>query len=148
MLYTDNTYKFTAVLNARIPAPKLMNALAHATAGLADDLDGDATYLDYPNAADGWSAKISLHPFIILQAKNSSQIASARAAAKEAAIKHNVFVSTMIGSSADDQIARTREATGEGLDYWALVLFGDSKLLQPITKKFSLLTINPAPTGG
>jgi len=149
MTYLDNAQKFVCVLNSTIAVPTLMNALGHVTAGLAAHLDPNAaTYLNYINEADNFVSKIAESPFIVLKAKNSSQLALLRGAAAAAGIPHNVFISAMIGRSAEEQLAQTRTAGGAGLEYWAVALFGDSVKLHPITKKFSVFSSSSSPTGG
>jgi len=143
MNYLDNSQKFISVLNANVPVPMLMNALGHTTAGLAAHLEPQSvTYLDYVNDVDGFVAKIAQPPFVILKAKNSAQLSALRAAAAAEGIACNVFVSAMIGKSAKEQVASTRAASGDGLEYWVVTLFGDAERLQPITKRFSLFSIS------
>jgi hypothetical protein len=125
-----------------------MNALAHTVAGLVARLpDGSGDFLNYTNDADQFTAAISRYPFIILKAKNSNQLATLRKSAAEVRIAHNVFVSSMLGHSADDQMAKTRTAAGPDLEYWVVALFGSADLLNPITKRFSLFT-GPTLEGG
>jgi hypothetical protein len=119
-----------------------MNALAHVTAGLAAHLGEEVGYLDYDNDADKFSAKIAKPPFIILKAKNSNQLATLRSAAADIGIPYNVFISAMIGRSAEEQLNQTKAAAGSSLDYWAVALFGDAEKLQPLTKKFSLFSVS------
>jgi Protein of unknown function (DUF2000) len=149
MAYLNNAQKFACVLNANTPIPRLMNALAHVTAGLAANLGRDTVqYLEYGNESEGFTAKIALSPFIILKAKNSNQLATLRAAASAEGIAHNVFVSAMIGPSAEEQLAQTRAAAGAALEHWAVVLFGDAEKIQPLTKKFSVFSISAPESGG
>ncbi|RXH24069.1 hypothetical protein XH99_28670 [Bradyrhizobium nanningense] len=139
MNYTDNDKKFVAVLNRRHQLSRIFNAVCHATAGLSAKIGSDAAhYLDYGNDADSFVASISRYPFIILEAKSSSQLAALQKSAVAARISSNLFVSAMIGRSAEEQIAQTKAATDDALDYVVVVLFGDAKSLNPLTKKFSL----------
>lgn len=141
MSYDNNDFKFACVVNRTVALPRLMNALAHTVAGLAGDLTRETiSLLDYENATDGFTARISQWPVIILQAKNSSQLSTLRSAADEKLIAHNVFTSSMIGQSAEDQMAQTMAASGADLEYWVVALFGASEVLNPLTKKFSLFS--------
>lgn len=143
MNYANNSKKFAAVLNCNVPIPRLLNALAHTTAGLAASLSGSAVeYLAYENAADGFRSSIAEAPFIILKAKNGNQLATLRGQAQTVDIPHNTFISAMIGSSAEEQLKQTYDASGDALDYWVVVLFGDAETINPLTKKFSLFNIN------
>ena len=145
MAYLENNKKFIAVLNKKQPLGQLLNALGHTTAGLVERIQqvepGAADFLEYPNTQDGFEALISRYPFIVLQSKNGNQIANLRKQAVDASIPHNVFVSAMIGASAEDQLRATEEASGEGLDYMVAVLFGEAEQLDPLTKKFSLFKV-------
>jgi hypothetical protein len=151
MSYTENFKKFVVVLNRRHPGPRLMNAACHAMAGLAATVGADeAEMLPYPSEAAGFCAQISRFPVIVLEARNSSQLASLSAAASQAgpAVIHNVFVASMIGASAAAQQEATRTARAEELDYMAVVLFGAAVDLDPMTKKFSLMRDATAPSEG
>jgi hypothetical protein len=144
MMYANNSMKFTAVLNGKVSVPKLMNALGHITAGLSAELGREGVvYLDYLNEADAFRSRIAEAPFIVLKSKNGSQLASLRAAAGAAGIPHNTFVSAMVGASAAEQIATTRAAVGQTLEYWAILLFGEASKLDPLTRKFSLFNLSP-----
>ncbi|HEV2675655.1 MAG TPA: DUF2000 family protein [Aliidongia sp.] len=140
MAYADNHKKFVAVINRRHSLPTALNALGHVTAGLAARLGQEPDYLDYPNLAEGFVAAISRFPFIVLEAKNSSQLAALRRAAAQRDLPHNVFISAMIGgSSAEHQVELTGAARGHDVDYVTIVLFGKTEDLDPLTRKFSLL---------
>lgn len=140
MAYLQNDKKFAAVLNRRHPLPRVLNGLCHATAGLAGQIVGQeqADFLPYVNDTDAFDAFISRYPFIVLEAKNSNQLATLRKAAVESGLPVNVFISAMIGCSAEEQIANTKVAAGNALDYMVVVLFGDAAIVDPLTKKFSL----------
>lgn len=139
MAYAENEKKFVAVLNRKHELPRLLNGLGHATAGLVGRMsENEGDFLDYPNDADGFTATVSRYPFIILRSDNGSKLAALRKAAAEKGVAENVFVSAMIGTSAADQIEKTKAASGSDLDYMVIVLFGEAALLDPMTKKFSL----------
>ena len=149
MNYANNSKKFAAVLNGKVPIPRLLNALAHTTAGLATSLSRSAVqYLDYENASDGFRSSIAEAPFIILKAKNGNQLATLLGQAKTAGIPHNTFISAMIGSSAEEQLKQTHNASGDDLEYWVVVIFGDAEAINPLTKKFSLFNVNASGHGG
>jgi hypothetical protein len=151
MSYSENYRKFVVVLNKRHAVPRLMNAACHAAAGLAATLGAEAAEtLAYPNPATGLCAQISRFPFIVLESRNSSQLAALSAAARAAApaVACNVFVASMIGASAEEQQRATSLASAEDLDFMAVVLFGDATLLDPMTRKFSLLRDSAAAAQG
>lgn len=139
--YVDNQTKFTAVLNRAGEIGQLLNALGHITAGLAADLGPVETdILSYENPASGITARLSRWPFIVLEARNSAQLAKLALAAREAGLAHNVFVTAMLGSDAESQIRQTRQASAEELEYLAVVLFGEAEVLRALTKKFSIFS--------
>jgi Protein of unknown function (DUF2000) len=139
MSYLQNDKKFVAVLNRKHPMPRLLNGVCHATAGLAGQLGCETPqYLEYINDADAFVAAISRYPFIVLEAKNGNQLATLRKAAADNSIANNVFISAMVGQSAQQQMDNTKTAAGDGLDYMVVVLFGEATAIDPITKKFSL----------
>ena len=140
MRYLQNDKKFVAVLNRRHTVARVLNGLCHATAGLAAKVidQEEADFLPYVNDADAFQAFISRYPFIVLEAKNGNQLATLRKAAVDNDLPVNVFISAMIGRSAEEQIANTKAAAGDALDYMAVVLFGDAAVVDPLTKKFSL----------
>lgn len=118
-----------------------MNALGHMTAGLiakANDAD-EMQFLKYEFQAN-WttSSLISLYPFIILTAKNNSQLKSLHQAASAEAILHNAFTETMLGVSAVEQINSTKNTNSDELTYFGILLFGSADQLTTLTRKFSL----------
>ncbi|NEU79882.1 DUF2000 domain-containing protein [Nostoc sp. UIC 10630] len=140
-MYADNQCKLIAVVNPQIESPKLMNALAHITAGLVaktNNLD-EMQFLKYEFQAD-WTTPslISLYPFIILKAKNNNQLKTLHQAANEVGILHNVFTDSMLGASAIEQMDNTKNINTGDLTYFCVVLFGASDQLAALTRKFSL----------
>jgi hypothetical protein len=140
MVYVPVTHKFVAVLNKKIPSGKVMNALAHATAGLV------ALYPDVPSMrfdtytdADGNDhVSISDDPFIILQADNSNQLRMFRNALREKNFIETDFTGTMTEGTYADQQERTKATPEAELEYYCVVTFGPIDELNALTKKFSL----------
>lgn len=139
-MYADNDYKFVAVLNEKIQLPRLLNALGHMAAGLVARAPDPAgmRFLSYEDADAGLHPAISYYPFIVLVARNSNQIRTLRQNAIEAGLVYNDFVDTMIGTSAEDQLAKTRAAHEAELQYFGICLFGPADVLGGMTRKFSL----------
>jgi hypothetical protein len=139
-MYNDNEYKFVAVLNKKIDLSKLLNALGHITAGLVDsasDLE-EMKFIGYQDADGGIHPRISNYPFIVLVSDNGNQIRNLRKSAIEEKLLYNDFTNTMLGSSSQDQQDKTKSTKEQDLEYFAIVLFGNSEKLNPLTKKFSL----------
>lgn len=139
-IYSDNSYKFVAVLNKKIELSKLMNALGHISVGLTGLITDMAQvdFLQYYDADNTLHPAISRFPFIVLTADNGNKIRTLRNAAIADRIVYNDFTGSMLGSSAEEQLAQTRSTKELELEYYAIVLFGNADKLNPLTKKFSL----------
>ena len=136
MVYQDSGHRVVVIVNRTIPFPRLANAIAHCCAGLADIIGDKGEFLDYPCPAESWQARISRWPVIVLEGKNSGQLARFSREALEQGLPMNCFTASMIGESAEQQIEQTREDSSP--EYWAVAAFGESEALHPITKRFSL----------
>lgn len=156
-MYADNTHKFVVVLNARHALPQLLNAATHLAAALVA-VDGDAGAMEFLPYTDGDGARcamLSRWPFIILVAEHTGQLRELRAAAVDAGLAPACFAATMIGGSAAEQRARTRETPGAALELLAVGLYGPAEVLGPLTRRFSLFRYRharpepgPAPSSG
>jgi hypothetical protein len=136
----ENSRRFVAVLNERIEAGRLMNALGHMSAGLSGMLQGrvDLSFLQYQDASGGIHPHISHFPFIVLKAENSNQIRKVRAEALAQGIPFTDFVHTMILGSSAAQLDGTAAKKEEELEYFGICMFGETDVLKKITKRFSL----------
>lgn len=134
------THKFVAVLNKKIPIGTVMNALAHAAAGLSASYDKPEAmrFDDYHDKDGGTHPAISDNPFIILRADNSNKLRALREAAQAAGVHCNDFTSTMTVGSYVEQQARTAATPEAELEYYAVCLFGEIETLNALTRKFSL----------
>lgn len=140
MDYIPTTHKFVAVLNKKIPSGNLMNALAHATAGLSASYPGivEMRFDIYTDKDGGEHKSISDNPFIILRADNSNKVRTLRNALIEAGIHFTDFTSTMTVGTYAEQQERTSNTTEEDLEYYAITMSGETEKLNELTKKFSL----------
>lgn len=136
-MYEDNEKKLYVILNRNHEVSTLMNAACHLSPGITVCAEGNV-FDEYQNASSGLKANLSHYPVVVLQAKNSSQLATATQKANEAGITYNFFTSTMLSHSAEQQISDTLNTELDKLDFIAIALFGDSEALKPITKKFSV----------
>jgi hypothetical protein len=140
-MYTDNEFKFMAILNSKVEIPQLLNALGHITAGIVAKSAKieEMQFLKYEfSAQEIIPSVISRYPFIILSAKNNNQLKTLHQAVNEAGILHNVFTDSMLGISAIEQIDNTKNQPIENLTYFGIVLFGEADQLTALTRKFSL----------
>ena len=140
MPYVPVTHKFVAVLNKKIPAGNLMNALGHMTAGFAASYPDQAAlrFDNYADADGGDHSHISDNPYIVLQADNSNRIRTFRQALIEANVPFVDFTSTMTEGTYFEQQERTKQTPEAELEYYGIVTFGEIEQLNGLTRKFSL----------
>ncbi|MDP7454009.1 MAG: DUF2000 domain-containing protein [Candidatus Peribacteraceae bacterium] len=131
--------KFTAVLNKKIESGKVMNALAHMTAGLVGNSQkiDEMGVIDYADK-DGGPHIASKHPFIILKADNSNKIRTLREAAREKGVEFASFTQAMTVGTWEEQMAASTATTESDLEYYGICLFGEKSVVEELTKKFSI----------
>jgi hypothetical protein len=139
-MYSDNEYKWVAVLNRRFPLPQLLNALGHLALSVQMSCRLKEAYRHHSyKGADGSElARISHWPLIVLEGDNDNQLRTLRESALSKGFACQAFVGSMLGFSAEDQLRRTQEADLDKLDFLAVLLFGRAEELRGITKRFSL----------
>jgi hypothetical protein len=131
--------KLVAIVNKKVDAGVLMNALAHMCLGFGAHTGSTELHLmDYQNADGFLYPNISKMPFIILKEDNSNRIAKLLMEAKEAGIHYSVFTNTMTEGTWEDQKARTLAVKPEEIVYYGIVLFGPQEVVTKLTKKLSL----------
>jgi hypothetical protein len=138
------THKFAVVLNKKIPPAAALNACAHMTATLVARADDETrrhmSFVDYTDA-DGNAHPVSALSLVVLSARNSNQLRTARLEAIRAGLSHVDFTETMTQDTFVEQMARTQATREDELDYWGLGMFGPKQTVDPITRKFSLWRI-------
>jgi hypothetical protein len=136
----ENSKRFIAVLNKKIPLGKLLNALGHMTAGLAggNSQTIDMSFLQYQDQDGGLHPNISHFPFIVLKADNSNQIRSLRNEALRRHLPFTDFTHTMTIGTSEAQVTATQNTHEADLEYYGICLFGNTNELKDFTKKFSL----------
>jgi hypothetical protein len=119
---------------------RIMNAIGHSMAGLVGKTSDvkDFCFIDYKDASGEVHPSISHYPTIVLKAKNSNQVLTARNKAKEAGIPFVDFTETMTVGSSKAQLEETKKISTEELNYFAVAMFGKTEDLKAITGKFSL----------
>lgn len=137
---TQLTHKFAAILNKKIPSPKLFNALGHMAVGLAGSYPNhlEMRFDTYEDQNGGLHKNISDLPFIILQADNSNQVRTLRKQLLEAQIHFVDFTDTMTIGTYEEQQARTLQTAESDLEYFGLCMFGPLETINAYCKKFSL----------
>lgn len=139
-LPNENSKRFIAVLNKKVETGRLMNALGHITAGLAGG-SGKAEemcFLKYEDRDLGVHPDISHFPFIVLKADNSNKIRKVREECISRGIQYSDFTSTMTVGTSEEQRQATLRFSEEDLEYYAIVMFGETDELREFTGKFSL----------
>ena len=105
------THKFAVVLNKKIPPAAALNACAHMTATLVARADDETrrhmSFVDYTDA-DGNAHPVSALSLVVLSARNSSQLRTARLDAIRAGLSHADFTETMTQDTFVEQMARTQ----------------------------------------
>ena len=140
ILPDEKAYRFVAILNKKIEIGRLMNALGHMTAGLADRVgkSKDMSFLEYKDKSGNSHPGISHFPFIVLSADNSSQIRTVRVEALKNQVSFTDFTSTMTIGTSQQQVEATAESNETDLEYYGIVLFGKTEVIIEFTNKFSL----------
>jgi hypothetical protein len=136
----ETTKRFIAILNKKVETGRLMNALGHITAGLAGGSGkaDEMCFLQYHDKQNDIHPNISHFPFIVLKADNSNKIRAVRNECIARHIPFSDFTSTMtIGTSQEQQDA-TMNTPEEELEYYAIVMFGETAVLREFTKRLSL----------
>ena len=139
-LPNEDGYRFVAILNKKIETGKLMNALGHMTSGLAGKVgkSDEMHFLEYKDKEGGVHPGISHFPFIVLSADNSNQIRTVRNEAIQREIPYTDFTNTMTVGTSQQQVEATASSPESELDYYGIVLFGQTTIIREFTKEFSL----------
>jgi len=119
-----------------------MNALAHATLGLAATASpeelAEMGFVDYVDKDGTHHRSLSKNSYVILEADNGNQIRTVRKFAEERGIHFIDFAHTMQEGTYLEQLETTNNTPEAELDYYAVVLFGPIDDVSAITKKFRL----------
>lgn len=131
--------KIAIVLNRRHDLPTQLNAVGHASVGLAHQVRADQLALRDFRDASGWAvSQMTDHPLIVFSARSSAHLAEAHAAARAASLPANAFFSVMKSDTPEEQEHQIGREPAADQDYVALALFGDDADLRPLTRRFSL----------
>jgi len=136
----ERSYRFVAILNKKIEIGKLMNSLGHMTAGLAGKVGvgKDMCFLEYKDRDGGIHPGISHFPFIVLSSDNSNKIRTLRNEAIKIGLPFTDFTSTMTIGTSQQQVEATEKMSESDLEYYGIVLFGETEILRSLTNKFSI----------
>lgn len=139
--YLPTTHQFVCVVNKKIPAPQLMNAIGHMAAGLANQYRTDTSLLRFRDFTD---KDKTIHPstsengFIVLRSENSNQLRTLRNNLIEAKIPFTDFTQTMVPGTYVDQQNEFDKTAEADLEYFGVCFFVEKEKSREFTKKFSL----------
>lgn len=139
--YIPTTHQFICVVNKKIPAPQLLNALGHMTAGLVNQYREDTLLMRFRDFID---KDQTVHPstsengFIILRSENSNQIRTLRNKLIEDKIPYTDFTQTMVAGTYVDQQNEFDKTAELDLEYFGVCFFAEKEKSRELTKKFSL----------
>ena len=139
--YTPTTHQFVCVVNKKIPAPQLMNAVGHMAAGLVNQYRADASLMRFRDFID---KDQTVHPstsengFIVLRSENSNQLRTLRNKLIAEKIPYTDFTQTMVPGTYVDQQNEFDKTAEQDLEYFGVCFFAEKERSRELTKKFSL----------
>lgn len=139
--YIPTTHQFVCVVNKKITAPQLMNALGHMTAGLLNQHKADTALMRFRDFID---KDKTIHPstsengFIVLRAENSNQLRTLRNKLIEEKIMFTDFTQTMVLGTYVDQQNEFDKTAEPDLEYFGVCFFAERDKSRELTKRFSL----------
>lgn len=136
------THKFVAILNKKVEPGRIMNALAHMTAGLVGCATPEQVkemgFVHYIDKNGNNHKSLSKNSFVVLSADNGNQIRTALNQAKEIGLLFVDFTHTMQTGTYLEQLETTKNTPESELEYYGIVIFGEIEKVNQVTKKFSL----------
>lgn len=141
----DSRYKFVVALKAKLDQGVATNAAGHLCLGLIakaaaerPELLPHMSFLDFADADHGSHAPVSGLSLVVLEGR-PAWLRRLRGEAAAAGLLSTDFTAQMTGGTHLDQLERMRETPESALDYYGVAVFGPRDILDPMTKKFSLL---------
>ena len=139
--YIPTTHQFVCVVNKKIPAPQLMNAVGHMTAGLVNQYRNETSLMRFRDFVDKDKtihASTSENGFIVSRSENSNQLRTLRNKLIEEKILYTDFTQTMVPGTYADQQNEFDKTSELDLEYFGVCFFTEKEKSREITKKFSL----------
>ncbi|POX56322.1 DUF2000 domain-containing protein [Streptomyces sp. Ru71] len=141
----DSRYKFVVALKAKLPPGVAANAASHLCLGLAakaaaeqPELLRKMSFLDFADADGGSHAPVSGLSLVVLEGR-PAWIRRLREQAEASGLLYTDFTGQMTGDTYAEQLRRMKATAEERLDYYGLAVFAPRDVLDPLTRKFSLL---------
>ncbi len=139
--FIPKTDQFICVVNKKIDAPKLLNALGHMTAGLVYQHRDNFAPMRFRNFVDKSKSihhATSENAYIVLRADNSNQLRTLRNKLIELHIPFTDFTSVMVPGDYVTQQEEFDKTPEENLEYFGICFFMNKEKSRELTKKFSL----------
>lgn len=139
--YIPTTHQFVCVVNKKVEAPKLLNALGHMAAGLVNQYRQDTSLMRFRDFID---KDKTVHPstsengFIVLRSENGNQLRTLRNKLVEEHILYTDFTQTMVPGTYVDQQNEFDNTAEQDLEYFGICFFAEKEKARELTKKFSL----------
>lgn len=141
MEYIPTTQQFVCVVNKKIPAPQLMNAVGHMAAGLVNQYREDTLcmrFRDFIDKDKTTHPSTSENGFIVLRSENSNQLRTLRSNLIQKKILFTDFTQTMVSGTYVDQQNEFDKTLEQDLEYLGVCFFVEKEKSKELTKKFSL----------
>ncbi|HYF04627.1 MAG TPA: lysine--tRNA ligase [Patescibacteria group bacterium] len=119
-----------------------MNTIAHLSAAFAAREGKHLFYEDTAMSKDGQSINMNIsHAIIIKAAESAESLRSLVAAAKKAGLQVSEFTQDMIESSDDKKVIAAMKAKKHSeIEFYGVLVFGNKKQVESLTKDFQLYT--------
>ncbi|MEU0597378.1 DUF2000 domain-containing protein [Streptomyces sp. NPDC006393] len=141
----DADHKFVVALKAKLDHGVATNAASHLCLGLVakavaerPDLLPTMSFLDFADAEGGEHSPVSGLSLVALEGR-PAWLRRLREQARAAGLLCTDFTSDMTGDTYVEQRERMRKRPEQELDYYGVAVFGPRAVVDPLTKKFSLL---------
>ncbi|KXK27442.1 MAG: hypothetical protein TR69_WS6001000319 [candidate division WS6 bacterium OLB20] len=137
----DTDSKFVIVLREGLEEWQRLNTIGHITALLGSELGHNnmTTRARFELAGDATIKANSQYPIIVMKAKSATQLFNLLEKAEQQKVEIMPYVMDMIEHNLDEPLARSlSQKQKQDLDYLGIGLFGNSRDIDTLTKKFSL----------
>jgi hypothetical protein len=135
----QESMKIVVVLNRKYPTPTLINAAGHALFGLSQLTNTNLKMREFRDVEQTYLSYLTDFPIIVLTAKNTNHLREFHTMAAQKGLPVNAFFPCMtIGTPEEQEIILQSKNINE-IDYIAVASFGNQIVLDPLTKRFSLM---------
>lgn len=143
-MYSENELKYVVVVNRTCPLWKTFNIVAHLSNALARQMRArnDLAFVSYQGASGTLYGEFPVHPYIVLQANSGEKLRNVATSVREAGLAIVSIIDPMIGNSTEEQVQAASETEEDKAEYVGIAFYGDSNIINPITKKLSALRID------